>query len=196
MLVVRGLKPKAQETMDQNTIRTFADVLKLRGEKRVAELAALCRRVHLLHVYHLRAAVLGNPGGKNGKATSRELSEILEVFPTLRDYSEPSARLGRAVSIPGSLAGLLMWVFDQIDADDSRFFFHKLESGEMLSAGDPIHTVRAALLRNEFTSHGEDQLRAGAYIIKGWNRYRAGLEMHNVNFRTGGANPEPFPEPK
>jgi hypothetical protein len=197
ILVVTGLRDKAQETMDANTRRYFYDTLDIRQEIRTKEVAALCRKVNLLYLAGLKAALVGDAGeNKGGQPTTAELSAVLEANPAIRQYAEPSKRIGRIVHLPGSVVGLMMFVLDQVDAEDADYFFRTLETGEMLSAGHPIHTLRQALQNAKFSNRKEDTAKAGAYIIKAWNKYRAGESLQSLSFRPGGANPEPFPLPR
>lgn len=189
--IIEGLDDEAQFTMDTGKARKLADMLTLRGEKSATRLAAIVRRVHLYKEHGLRAASVSSY-----PLTVAECLAELDRTPRLREMVTDSSRIGRAAKLPGSLVAVLQFAFEEIDEDDSAYFFNKLETGENLSANDPIHVLRGQLDRLD-SSHGTvNKTYLMALVIKAWNAFREGREISMLKFRPGGASPEAFPTPK
>lgn len=190
MLVVRGLAPEAQETMDGGPKRTFADVLKLRGEQNYVSLATTIRAIYS---YEDSSAGIGDTGRK---FTNAQMLQILEKYPWIREGMPITMRTQAHVSMPTSVAGLAWFLFIQLDSEDTDNFFKRLCSDENHKAGDPIYTLRRLLLTSVDGARGSRNVRyLTAVTIKAWNKYRAGERCDLLKFRTGGAKPEVFPTP-
>jgi hypothetical protein len=185
LLVVSNLPLSAQDTVDVGAKRTFGDVLKLRQESNCILLAALVRRVNLWKRGHRDF---------NAATSIKELLTTLQQHPELRD----SVKAGREIPhlrIPGSALALAHWLFNQIDEDDCVDFFEKLASGSMLTDDDPIFVLRRTMMDVQRGARLREKV-CMAYIVKAWNAYRDGRSIGLLRYRPGGANPEPFPEPK
>lgn len=188
-LVIRGLPPSVQDTMDTNVSRKYNDVLKLRGEKSYNTLAATVRGVAAWEAGGVYARSFSR------RFSNRELDLVLARYPWLRDGSALIKRISRSVALPASAAGPLWWAFSMIDNEDAEHFFDRLTSDEGHKDGDPITTLRRALIHNRDNVRGDRNIKyLMALVIKSWNKYRAGDEMFSVSFRRGGASPESFPE--
>jgi hypothetical protein len=79
-LVITGLEPEAQETMDQGRARSLADVFKLRGEKYHNPLATATRTLCLFELYGEVVQPAYQPAPSVAQA-----SRTLERNPELRD---------------------------------------------------------------------------------------------------------------
>jgi len=178
-LVVRGLPPVAQETVDGGAKRKFADVLKLRGESDANVLAAVTRRVTIWET-GARAS-----GSKTYAPTNAQLLQTLEKYPWLREVARAATNISTHCSLPASLIGLGWWLFSQISAEDNDFFFARLADFQGLTKGDAIWNVRGRRSEAYLT----------AILIKAWNAYRDGTTVGVLTYRPGGARPEKFPEP-
>lgn len=194
MLVVRGLKNEAQETVDGGIKRNFADVLKLRGEQHALLLAAIVRRVTIWDS-------TGLAGGYNGKlgVTNAQMLQALERHPWLRDIAQPTAMVALHCGLPGSIVGFCWWLFSMLDGEDVsgdvEFFFARLSDGQSMVKGDPIYELRRAA-ENSKTVRGQRSERfLTAITIKAWNAYRDGVKIGLLTFRPGGEKPERFPLP-
>ena len=194
-LVVTGLPPETQDTMDTGKSRSLRDILAIREEASPNGLAALVRRCALLEVFGLATAVSGF-NSKSGLTIPEQLA-WLERNPWVREYVNRGYRVAKHAPLTGALAAFLMIQFDNIDAEDSEFFWARTVDGVSLAEDSPIHALRRALDNLEKNVRGErSQRHIGALVIKAWNKYREGDPMRAVTFRSGGASPENFPEPR
>lgn len=190
MLVVRGLAPEAQETMDGGPKRTFSDALKLRGELNYVSLAATIRAI---------AAYEAGRGGyisMDRKHTNAQLSQLLEKYPWIREGMSVCRGAQTHLSMPTSVSGLTWFLFTQLDEEDTDHFFKRLCSDENHQAGDPIYTLRRLLLISVDARGARNVRYLTAVTIKAWNKYRRGERCEQLMFRTGGARPEAFPIPE
>lgn len=192
MLVIRGLPMDVQETVDGGIRRTFADVLKLRGESNWITLAAMVRGICL---WDTGSRTFGS--GSSQGITNAMLLATLEKRPWVRDGVHTVMRAQSNAGLPARVSGALWYAFTLIDAEDAEYFFDRLCSGEGHAAGDPIFELRKVLTTSRDNVRGERNTRyLAAVTIKAWNKYRDGETVGVLKFRVGGANPEQFPEPR
>lgn len=192
-LVVYGLPSDTQDTMDTGKSRSIGDVLRLNGVRAGNEVAGIATALVRMDKYGLKAAMNGTSSAY--PVTSRQVLSRVQAEPTIVDiYSLISKvrKLGSGAVVPGSL----YYVFSGIDADDTEFFFEKLGSGEGLTSGSPILALRNVLISLAGERGTVNRVYLAALFIKSWNKYRTGEQVLQLKFRTGGANPEPFPDPK
>lgn len=192
MLVVRGLSMDAQDTIDGGISRKFADVLSLHGEKESTTLGAVVRSVYLWQS-GIRTAF---GGGAGAAITTKQLLECLEQNPWIRDEMSLFRRLSSHAKLPASVSGALVFAFNQSDADDASFFFDRLTSDQGHRGGEPAYELRKLLLASTDVRGTRSLRYLAAVTIKAWNKYRLGESCYQLRFRTGGANPESFPEVK
>ena len=186
MLVVRGLPPKAQQTMDTGTRRNLSDVLALHGEIDTANLGAM---LGLLHRYRTGER-LDNTG--RTAPTPTEALALLEKEPGIKDYI-PLGRKTRAVGMRVSIAAALAYLFDEVDPGEGTRFFEALCNFRAERQDSPIRALKNALDR----VRNERGYRLSTYVlcamtIKVFNAWRAGREMTVLFFRAGAG--EGFPE--
>jgi hypothetical protein len=190
MLVVRGLAPSTQETVDGGAKRMFADVLKLRGEVNSTSLAAVTRRVTLWEAGARRSEI-------NVQATNAQMSATLDKYPWLRDIIVPAKLTAEGSRLTPSVAGLCWWLFTRIDGEDAEAFMARLRDGQHLAAHDPVYELRQAIAKTQVGSVGSrSPVYLTAITIKAWNAYRRGGQVTSISYRPGGAQPEKFPEPE
>lgn len=190
-LIITGLAPDTQETMDTGSQRSAADALKLRGEPNNTTLAAIAKRIIVMNGSGMRAAT-----SNSYVVTTAEIVNLVERVPGLREIARQANSLRSKVGMTGSLAGLLMYLFYEIDRDDAEYFFDRLSSGEMLQSGDPIYELRKQLASIKVERGQKSQTYIAAIAIKAWNKFRDGEKVGLLRFAAGGANPETFPEPR
>lgn len=194
MLVVTGLRCRAQETMDSGRKRTLSDALTLRGEHNAVALASILRRARMWEEGQYRNTGAYNP-------TNTECLLFLERHPEARMSADIAKSLRRPSKLPSSVIGLTHWVFNQIDAEDAAWFFDRLGTGAIADEFHPVLTLRkkADAIAEEAKRRGggrvpEDVLLA--YVIKAWNAYRDGVQLKVLRFKPGGADAEKFPLPR
>lgn len=188
-LVVRGLDPEDQATVDTGARRTYADALKLRGEVNYIELATITRSIWQWREDR-------RPTGQyQSSSTFAQLDDILSEFPWIRE-TVSDVRALSSLGLPGTISGALLWKFRTIDKEDADYFWKHLISGISLDEGSPILALRKALLDNKAERHTKRNNQwIKAICCKSWNRYRDGEKVTVLVYRTGGKSPETFPEP-
>lgn len=186
VLLVEGLEPETQETMDVGPNRKMADVLKLRGESHPDTLAGILWRTT---VWELGG---GMAHGSNVRPTVNQKLVTLEAYPWLREIAAPAKRVSSAVRVVPSILGLCWWLFRQIEPDDAQFFFERLGDGQGLMEGDAIYELRNTF-RVASTEKMSNERWVTAILIKAWNAYRDGRQVGKYKFQAGGAKPESFP---
>lgn len=190
-LIIRGLAKESQETMDGGSPRAANDVLKLRGEPNSVILAAVAKKIAAYNAYGLKPAI-----NNHGIVTTAEITSVVDSTPGIRELAMRAKKVASMSGLTGSLAGLLIHVFEAINPDDAEFFFDRLTTGEMLGQGDPIYELRRSLSQLKSQIGEKPQTYIAAICIKAWNKYRDGEDVKLLKFTSGGANPEQFPEPK
>lgn len=190
LLVVRGLAPIAQETVDGGAKRKFSDVLKLRGEVNAEHLAAITRRVTLWEAGARRSEI-------NIQSTNAQMTATLVKYPWLRDIVTPARLTAEGSDLVPSVTGLCWWLFTRIDGEDADYFMARLRDGQNLGEHDPVYQLRQAIGRTRVGGAvgSRSPMYLTAITIKAWNAYRQGVQVARIKYQPGGANPEKFPEP-
>lgn len=192
-VVIRNLDPASQETMDTGVPRSLGDALALRGYPNSAHLGGILRKIVAWQDGHRRSVCKTGAGAVTVKAALH----LVEQHPEVVTLTNRARRVYEGSGLPQSIAGMLIWVTEQIDADDADNFFGRLADGQGLIEGDPILTLRNWLQRN--MNRGlRDTVEATvvlAVTIKAWNAYRRGESITVLSWKSGGARPERFPEP-
>lgn len=186
-LLITGLEPEVQETMDQGRARSFGDVLKLRGEANFNELGAAVRMVCL---YERDGAPYQT--GRTVVPSVQQLSRTLERNPDIRDSVKLAVGRRRPWLGASQIAAMhyLLSIADPADADD---FIGRLISGENLASGDPILTLRERLQKEHYDgSHLHLRVKL-AFVARAWNAYRRGETIRRLVFNPGGSSPDRFP---
>lgn len=195
-LLITGLEHDTQDTMDTGKVRSHADVLALNGYANATTLAATVVAIIRAERYSIKAAMSSSGGSAAWPVTRKQMLDRLDSEPTLTDIANFGKKYGR-IGLSGRAASTLFYFFSKIDADDAEHFFSKILTGDGLERGNPILTLRNHLITLKDDSKGERNLRyVAAVTIKAWNKFREGEQLSQMKFRTGGANPEVFPEPR
>lgn len=190
-LVAEGLPDEAQITMDVGARRTFAAVLQIQGVKHAGHIAALARMVFDYETGQIRSHERPPSHTQLQAVVDKNLADLevsLKVAKSIR----------RQLPMSVTVLGVAHWLFRQIDEEDCSFFFDRIRDGQGLVEGDPVLVLRKRVLIDA-TNERNQKLKPFhllALLIKAWNAYRMGEQLNNLRWRTGGARPEPFPEPK
>lgn len=192
-ILIEGLPESAQDTMDTGKPRTLGNVLHMRGYKSAPNLAAGIRRMLLAERDGIKWAFA------RGTASTTRPEELswFEENPWIENYTQASATVAkdRDVLLSPTSTLVLMVMFDGCDEEDAEFFWEKLRSGESLSDQHPIMALRRAFKRQSDLKGEHDQYHLAGLTIKAWNKYRKGQPASLIRFKSGGANPDRFPEP-
>lgn len=188
-VVISGLAPEAQEVMDGGAKRTLSDVLGLRGEINTRYLAAGLRRIVSYELYGGDSA-----GAWKANPTAQQMLAGLERHPEVRDYARRASAMLH-VGIPSSVSIYAMWRLYAIDVEDAGDFFYRVTHGTELRDLDPILALRRVLMGEMANRHANARMVC-ALTFKAWNKYRDGDPVQILGWKSGGAAPESFPEPK
>lgn len=190
MLIVRNLRPTAQDTKDDGAKRTMSDTFGFHGVANQTTAAAVVRRVLMW-----QNGVRSNSGG-HIVPTKAEQLEAWRTDSTLRSSVEATVQIGKKAVLPPSVVGLTWWLFSQISTEDCAAFWYGLSTGANLQPGSPILVLRAkvAKVASEPGRIPESQLLA--WVIKCWNLWRNDKTVSD-NYRGFKLEPlEKFPEPR
>jgi hypothetical protein len=196
-IVFYGADASAMDTIDMGVARNVRDVLHFHGYKSTNDLAAFGSRCLAYRKAGLAAA--SDRVHDARKVTPGELLEWAEANSDTSEYYLTRAnRVGRLLGVPISLVALLMVVTDEIDSNDSEFFWSQLLTGLVEGEWHPIRVLREYLLaiRGSKSRSIPNQKYTAAIFIKAWNKFRDGDEVRTLQYRPGGSKPEAFPEPK
>lgn len=188
-IVIRGLVPESQDTLDHHTPRTLGDVLALHGEKNATDLAAA------LSVFW---RVERGAESQSIAPSPQQALDLLAQHPGIRESVLVGLRVSR-IGVSRGMSAAMHYIFATIDADDAEFFFERLADGVDLTPTSPIYVYREwclTNLRNQHNAIGRriSRPRVQALMVKAWNAYREGVEMKQLRWAVGGAHPEPFPK--
>lgn len=192
-IIVYGLPPETQDTMDTGKARTIADVLTLHQVPSATRVAAIVSAIIRTERHGLRAAL--SQGGSAYPVTSKQVLARIEQEPELLELPRFIRDVGKLFGGSATPA-TLYYTFSKINAEDAEDFFGRLGTGQDLSAGDAILALRNLLQALKSDRGEKSQRYVAAVAIKAWNKYRDGEQVGTLRFSLGGANPERFPEPR
>ena len=190
VLVIRGIAPDAQNTMDTGANRRLSDILTLAGEKNTTTLASAIRGVH---IWESGSRVFGGGGTQ---VSNPQLLATFAEHQWIRDAIPDIIRIQTHAKLPAAAAAAVYWAFNKLDAADAEHFFNRLCSDLNHQTGDPISALRRALLNTEGNRGTRNVTLLVAMTCKAWNKYRDGDRVTLIAWRPGGASPEAFPEPR
>ena len=192
-LMVEGIEPTAQDTMDTGATRTAADVLTLKGEANSSELAAIVRRT-LRYERGLRSVASGYL-----IIAHQEIGGYVETHPEVRQAVHVAQASRRAMlSVSHSTLAANYHICAKINEQDAqRFYMEQLIGGVNLQPEDP-----GMVLRNRFEYEAKIKGRLMApeevfrYTFMAWNLFRKGTKVKKLQGPKGGWSATNFPEPK
>lgn len=190
-LVIRGLRPEAQETMDQGVKRSAADKLKLAGVNVDGSMTAAINLIIGWQDKRLH----GHRVSENVFATESEIVEWGKSHRAAVDYMrEASAKgWGKHINTSPSVVLATAYMFSRTDEDDADFFFSAMRSGANLEEGNPILTLRRKLDRIKEQSRtpgsrGKEVSRRELiyYFTLTWNAWRKEKSISRLSLPKGG----------
>lgn len=168
-LLITGLPPAAQETMDTST-----------WPPRSGSSASM-------------SATSSGAGRPAVNGSVKQLSRTLERNPEIRDSVKLAASLRRSWLGVSVMAGM-HYLFATADRDDADDFINKLATGESLTSADPIYVLRERLIKEHYDAGGLHSRVKFAFLVRAWNAYRRGETLSRLVWTPGGAHPDRFPE--
>lgn len=192
-LVVFGVAPEAQDTIDTGIKRKLSDQLAIGNEKNAVVLAAVARwSLRWLHGVRGGTSAAGkyNP-------TQSEMLEYIALTPRLRDAATFAVHARQSFkSVRASVYGIAWMVLTGIDAIEATVFFDRIIDGVGLPAGSPVLAFRQRIWNSVENSERLSELEQLALLFIAWNHFRAGTKISRMQLPAGGLTPKNFPEPK
>ena len=176
MLVVFGIDPRAQSTMDSGAKRTVADNLSIQGvfhTRIVAAAAALAMRA--------RIGRLG--AGSSLFITNAEMQEFISENPALYRSATVASQYAKRSDAPPSVVAYTHFEMSKIDLDDATAFWRDAAEKVGLTANDPAHSIAQRFAQ---ARRGKERVPAAvaiAAVYRAWNYRRAGRPLDHVKFR-------------
>lgn len=185
-LVVRGVAPLAQNTIDDGAKRTLADRFDFLGKANTTAAAAIVRRILLWD-----AGFQTNTG--TYQPSTQECIELMDSDPTVETAIECAVAMRGSKLLPPSIIGLCWWLFWDIDSDACQEFWDGLHIGAGLKEDSPILVLRNQIIRKAGEPGRIPETVMLAWVIKAWNDWRdERVRVRPYNLRAG----EKLPEPK
>lgn len=174
MLVVEGLDPEVQDTMDGGRKRTAADALSMDGVANASIAAAVSRRAWMWDRGNLRFASAASP-------SVTEVKETLTKYPHIHRSAELGSRIAMSYRPSrGAVTGMAHHLFVQLDQDLTAEFFAQLATGAGLDGGHPVLALRTRLANDKFGSKRVPFHQGLAFFIRAWNALREGRELSKI----------------
>jgi hypothetical protein len=188
-LVVWGLEPEAQNTMDIGATRLLRDQLTLAGEANSSELAAISRRILMIE----RGT---SSHGGTVQPTHAEMMAYIDANPSIRRSAEVANKARGKVQVAPSAIGTAYHMCSALSVSDAdAFYITQVIECMGLYEGDP---ARALLVRiqNDATLSGRqmDVDNAIRYCISAWNHFRKGAKVTKLQAPKGGWVSMPVPK--
>jgi hypothetical protein len=143
-----GFDPEVRHTVDTGIKRTYADTLRLRGEKDTNVLSSVVKRAYYWHVGNQHLI------GKNKSVTHSRLDEFFQQHKELRRSAEIARTAhtefekSNGHPLRQSVAGLAHWLFMDIDETRAPEFFARLGDGAEMRKEDPIMELRRRIVQD------------------------------------------------
>lgn len=187
-LVITGLDPEAQMTMDVGARRSLKDTLMLAGYTGATTLAAGLNYLWKMENGKVRDA--------STRPTIQQAMQLLKENPTFPNMATVATRFNNKFRGSTAMIMALAYTFSSIDSEDAEMFFDKLITGVSLEESDPIFALRRWL---ENASSTGAQSRTStvvmhAVIVKAWNYWRDGEHVSRLMWKASGVKAEALPE--
>jgi hypothetical protein len=192
-VVVTGVEPEAQDTIDTGLKRRLSDQLAIANEKNPGILASVTRW-SLRWLHGLRS----NGGGAGGYSpTQTEMLDYLATDARLRlaaDFASRARLEFRPVrATVYAMAWMVLHGADHLAAD---VFLERVLDGADLSPGHPVLALRNRMYNAKVTSERLTEHEQLALFCLAWNAFREDRKLSRLQLPTGGLNAKNFPEPK
>lgn len=194
LLIVAGLEPHAQLTMDQGTRRSPSDQMNL-ADIRVDKTAAASVRI----IMTWRRKLLFVEKTKATASAAEMIAWANEHPEMIARIHEASEHGWRGIKMRASLSLAIGSVLMSVDHDAAVEFMNTVKSGWNIGPTSPIAALRARLdymydRSNNVKSATDRELIA--LCVYAWNAWRDGRELTKLQAPKGGWTEANFPEPK
>lgn len=194
-IVTTGLDVSAIYTIDCGSARKTNDSLKIDGVKNYRTVATISTAFIMV----LENDSLEPYFARNGRYVKPSITRVVGYYynnsEEVDKIAERAKRAARNGIISEPMAALIHSAGSSVSEDDADYFIDRINSGEGLSAGDPILETRNALIKDKMSHTKRMPIRVkNALVIKAWNKFICGESVSKMSFRQGGAHRERFPE--
>ena len=181
--IAHNLERSTRKTLDIHTTRSLADVLGFEESQ--------ITKTDRTWVQSTVRGIMQFTGVRD--PSQPEMVEFCEQHTErLKLAVDLSQKAGRSLG-SRKLFGVAAWSLSQVSVEDTKVFLDTLATGEMLSSGNPILTLRNKILSGDMkVSHKADLVRNLALVFKSWNAWRTGKKVLSLRL---GEN-ETFPTPQ
>jgi len=190
--VLENAAPDDFTVIDQGRSRTASQVVAMKGMPNHGEIAAIARTTLAMADHHTK---IWN-GSQVGNA---EVVAFVDAHPeTLRRTSNESIAAKNScrmhVTAYGAVATYV--AIHSANVDQWAEFHHGVITGEMLTEGMPVHTLRRWAINRQMQGQTAkvNLQTACVYVIKAWNHFVDRSEMHICRWRSTEV-PMPLPRP-
>lgn len=156
-MVTTGIDPATFSTIDTGKSRSASDVLSIEKFPDKTTLAAAAKMVFMY--WH------GNPR-HNQSAKNREILEFVKANTGLVEWVTKAKQAPRVAAVTSHLAAV-MYVAAKRYPHEAETFLHLFKTGENLTVGSPILTIRNRI----FTDRGLTSAERLELIVRAWNAY-------------------------
>lgn len=178
VLWVFGLARESRETLDQGSVRTAGDYLKMAGQPYATNASTVARLV--LEIKSGGAAGLT----RQHRPTKRQIVEYVTAHPgIIESCSLIPMRQAKAIGGHSALATAHYLISEVGELETVDGFFHRLLTGEELQARDPILICRNRLI--EMVANRERPNKRLECIIRGWNNHRSERRVRSIPISGG-----------
>lgn len=185
MIIAFGMPEESQDVADIGRIRSFAEMLEIRGIQGAGDRAAAVSR---LYAFRVTGEITNRP---TPHPTRHQLMELYEREPGLFASIPNGRELSKnGLPFPRSVATVLHYLMTLKDAQDADEFFATLAKGTELKEDNPIYVLRRQLLQSKVT-HSNNPKPLAAVTIKAFNYWREGRPVQILSWRP---HSEPFPQ--
>jgi hypothetical protein len=192
-LVVTGVDPDDQDTVDIGIKRKLGDQLAINGETNTAALAAISRW-SLRWLKGVRGGTYRSGGTFN--PTQQEILDYIALTPHLRDAAAFAMHAYQSFrSIRPSAYGMGWLLFNGSNPIAAKVFFDGLLTGAGLSLQHPVLVFRDRLLTARDRGERLGESTQLGYMIIAWNAFTEDKSLGRRDFPAV-INAKNFPEPK
>jgi hypothetical protein len=191
-VVVTGVEPEAQDTVDAGLPRRFSDQLAIANEKNASLLASVTRwSLRWLH------GMRSGGGGGGYQPTQVEMLDYLDADPRLRIAADFAARARLEFRPVRATVWAMAWmVLHGTDHLAAEVFLERAVDGADLPSGHPVLALRNRMVNAKAIGERLTEHEQLALFCLAWNAFREDRKLSRLQLPTGGLNAKNFPEPR
>jgi hypothetical protein len=176
--VIFEIESSAFITIDTGKVRSASDALSIEGIPNHKYVAAVCRKL-INYEKGCSISMLGNE-----KPSNHEVSKCVQRHPLI---NETITYCHRYRSMTGFITAVMFvhYITKMCTNNTMKHsgFWRSFETGENISVGNPVHTLRETLLRRKSTRSTKiTEIETIAFIFKAWNYYTINKSIALLKF--------------